>query len=155
MPKRLSHTTTRVLAWSGEILFYGGWAGVFLSLFFVDGLARLSDKTGINVVYIAWDSAWVSLAIGYGFRLVTERFGATYQGSVAVLRMFGGSFAAIIGVFLMANGIQHLGGSARPNAFGQECWDATCYHAEWIALGAIALGGAFFLFRSQPDEPLD
>jgi hypothetical protein len=140
-----------VLAWCGEILFYGGWAGILLSLFFL--LARLSDKTG-NIFYLSWYLSWTSVAMGYGFQMVTK-FGATYQGSIAVLKMFAATFAAIVGVFLMVNGIQHLGGSARPNVFGQECWDTTCYHLEWIALGAIALGGSFFLFRSVADESLD
>jgi hypothetical protein len=143
--------TVHVIARLGPILYYGGLVGVGLSLFFLEAFAQGS----IGTFHVAMGLAFASWLIGFACRLLTERFGATYEGGMIVLNSFVASIVAMIGVFLIANGIQLGGGAAHPNWFGQECWDATCYHPELIALGAVALGGGYFLLRSVPLVPPD
>jgi hypothetical protein len=155
MPKRFSKKTARALAWLGQILHWGGMAGCALSLFFVDVLAELSKKISIDLFPLAMYLTIASMLIGVALQVFTERYGATYQAGKALLKSYTASFLAIFGVFLLANGIQRLGGSARPNSFGQECGEATCYHPEWIALGAIVLGGGYFLMRSVLENEPD
>jgi hypothetical protein len=153
MPKRFSRKTARVLAWLGQVLLWGGLAAFALSLFFLDTLAELAKKTSIELFPVVMYAAMASMFIGFGLQAF-ERHGATYGIGKALLKGYTGSFLLFVGVFLLANGVQRLGGAARPNSFGQECWEVTCYHPEWLALGAIALGGGYFLLRSaQEDAP--
>jgi hypothetical protein len=147
MSKRFSNTTARVLARSGVMLFWVGFAGLVLSVLWL-----IMFHQG-NVVILGGSIA--SLLVGMYCRVLTERFGATYEGATVITQMFIATALSVLGVFLLANGIQYGGGAARPNWFGQECWDSTCYRPEWIALSAIALGGAYFLFRSVPQESPD
>jgi hypothetical protein len=153
MPKRLSRKTARVIAWLGQVLQWGGLAGFALSLLFLDTLAELTKKTSIDLFPLVMYPLMASVIVGGALRAF-ERHGATYEVGKALLKGYTGSFLLIVGVWLLSNGMQRLGGSARPNSFGQECWEVTCYHPEWLALGAIALGGGYFLLRSaQEDAP--
>jgi hypothetical protein len=142
VPKRFSRTTVRVLTRLSLILFWAGFAAAALSIF----LLPMFGQRSIAILFVAISS----LLTGFACRLLTERFGVTDDHGVMILKAYTASIIAIIGIFLIANGIQHLGGSARPNAFGQECWDTTCYHLEWIALGAIGFGRRVLLISVTP-----